>query len=132
MSKRGELVDNEAIAPCVRVSRLGARVEEAGPGADLDHSAARAGKQALSRGAQPEHRFNARRDEVTMSLRSFLSRTTRSTPLSRRFVARCDCNRPTLASIEAGGFEVTQLERTLLNKVRPFVRPLIVGVATTS
>lgn len=47
-----------------------------------------------------------------------------------RFVARCDCNRATLAAIEAEGFEVTSLERTELPKVPQFVRPAIVGVAT--
>jgi hypothetical protein len=29
-----------------------------------------------------------------------------------RFVVCCDCNRPTLQTIEAEGFEVTRLERT--------------------
>jgi ubiquinone/menaquinone biosynthesis C-methylase UbiE len=47
-----------------------------------------------------------------------------------RFVARCDCNRATLGSIEAEGFEVKKLERTELPKAPSFVRPLIVGVAT--
>ena len=47
-----------------------------------------------------------------------------------RFVVRCDCNRATLATIEAEGFEVTRLERTELPKAPPFARPLIVGVAT--
>jgi ubiquinone/menaquinone biosynthesis C-methylase UbiE len=47
-----------------------------------------------------------------------------------RFVVRCDCNRATLGSIEAEGFEVTKLERTELPKAPPFARPLIVGVAT--
>ena len=47
-----------------------------------------------------------------------------------RFVARCDCNRATLGAIEAEGFEVAKLERTELPKAPPFVRPLIVGVAT--
>jgi len=46
-----------------------------------------------------------------------------------RFVACCDCNRATLDSIVAAGFEVTQLERTSLPKSPPFVRPLIVGAA---
>ena len=39
-----------------------------------------------------------------------------------RFVARCECNRPTLDSIQAAGFEVTQLERSTLKKA-PAVRP---------
>ena len=47
-----------------------------------------------------------------------------------RFIVRCDCNRATLESIEAEGFEVTKLERTELPKAPPFARPLIVGVAT--
>jgi ubiquinone/menaquinone biosynthesis C-methylase UbiE len=46
-----------------------------------------------------------------------------------RIVARCECNRATLRSIEAEGFEVTQLEQTMLPKAPKFVRPLIVGVA---
>ena len=47
-----------------------------------------------------------------------------------RFVVCCDCNRPTLETIEATGFEVTQLERTILPKAPKFARPLIVGTAT--
>ena len=47
-----------------------------------------------------------------------------------RFVVCCDCNRPTLQTIEATGFEVTQLERTILPKAPKFVRPLIVGTAS--
>jgi ubiquinone/menaquinone biosynthesis C-methylase UbiE len=47
-----------------------------------------------------------------------------------RFVACCDCNRRTLDSIKAEGFEVTGVEQTSLNKVPPFVRPLIAGTAT--
>jgi len=47
-----------------------------------------------------------------------------------RFVACCDCNRRTLDSINAAGFEVTKVEHTSLNKVPPFVRPLIAGTAT--
>ena len=47
-----------------------------------------------------------------------------------RFVVRCDCNRATLDTIEAEGFEVTMLERTELPKAPRFTRPLIVGVAT--
>lgn len=46
-----------------------------------------------------------------------------------RFVSCCDCNRSTLAEIEANGFEVEELERTELPKAPPFVRPLIVGTA---
>lgn len=52
--------------------------------------------------------------------------------LLNRFVACCDCNRDTLAAIEAEGFEVAELERTELPKAPPVVRPLIVGTATRS
>ena len=47
-----------------------------------------------------------------------------------KFVACCDCNRRTLDSIEAEGFEVTKVDHTELKKVPPFVRPLVVGTAT--
>jgi ubiquinone/menaquinone biosynthesis C-methylase UbiE len=47
-----------------------------------------------------------------------------------KLVACCDCNRRTLDSIGAAGFEVTEVEHTSLHKVPPFVRPLIVGAAT--
>jgi ubiquinone/menaquinone biosynthesis C-methylase UbiE len=47
-----------------------------------------------------------------------------------RLVVQCDCNRPTLATIEAEGFGVSRLERTTMPKAPRFVRPLIVGAAT--
>jgi ubiquinone/menaquinone biosynthesis C-methylase UbiE len=47
-----------------------------------------------------------------------------------RLVVGCDCNRPTLTTIEAGQFEVTLLEQTTMPKAPKFVRPLIVGTAT--
>ena len=46
-----------------------------------------------------------------------------------RLVVQCDCNRQTLAAIEAEGFAVSRLERTTLPKAPKFVRPLIVGTA---
>lgn len=46
-----------------------------------------------------------------------------------RAVVCCDCNRPTLGTIEAAGFEVTELERTELPKAPSFARPAILGVA---
>ena len=46
-----------------------------------------------------------------------------------RVVACCDCNRRTLDSIRAAGFKVAAVEHTSLEKVPPFVRPLIVGTA---
>lgn len=48
-----------------------------------------------------------------------------------RFVVLCDCNRPTLATIEAEGFSVSRLERTILPKAPKFARPLIVGTAAS-
>jgi ubiquinone/menaquinone biosynthesis C-methylase UbiE len=47
-----------------------------------------------------------------------------------RLVVCCDCNRPTLDSIRAAGFTVTQVEHTELPKAPPFVRPVILGTAT--
>ena len=48
-----------------------------------------------------------------------------------RFVAGCECNRPTLASIRAEGFDVTEVEHSNLGRAPSFVRPLIAGVATS-
>jgi ubiquinone/menaquinone biosynthesis C-methylase UbiE len=47
-----------------------------------------------------------------------------------RVVVCCDCNRPTLTTIEEAGFGVSSLERTELPKTPSFVRPAIVGAAT--
>ena len=49
-----------------------------------------------------------------------------------RLVVHCDCNRPTLTTIERTGFHVSHLERTTLPKAPKFAQPLIVGAATTS
>jgi ubiquinone/menaquinone biosynthesis C-methylase UbiE len=49
-----------------------------------------------------------------------------------RFVVGCDCNRPTLTSIEASGFTVTDVEHTTLPESPKWVRPLIVGSAQSS
>jgi ubiquinone/menaquinone biosynthesis C-methylase UbiE len=46
-----------------------------------------------------------------------------------RLVVLCDCNRPTLSTIEASGFTVARLEHSELPKAPKFVRPLIVGAA---
>src|SRR5262249_28673582 len=46
-----------------------------------------------------------------------------------RLVVQCDCNRPTLTTIEAEGFTISQLEHTTMPKAPKFVRPLIVGAA---
>ena len=47
-----------------------------------------------------------------------------------RLVVGCDCNRPTLATIEAEQFAVSRLDRTTMPKAPKFVRPLIVGTAS--
>jgi ubiquinone/menaquinone biosynthesis C-methylase UbiE len=44
----------------------------------------------------------------------------------------CNCNRPTIDTIAAAGFEVTELERDVLRKAPPIVKPLAVGIATTN
>jgi ubiquinone/menaquinone biosynthesis C-methylase UbiE len=48
-----------------------------------------------------------------------------------RLVVCCDCNRPTLDSIQSAGFAITQLERTALPRAPKFVGPAIAGSATT-
>jgi ubiquinone/menaquinone biosynthesis C-methylase UbiE len=48
-----------------------------------------------------------------------------------RLVVQCDCNRATLASIEAEGFSISRLERTSMPEAPKFVRPLIVGAAVS-
>jgi len=50
--------------------------------------------------------------------------------LSRIVAYGCNCNRPTLDSLQAAGFEITKIEHGTLPKAPPFVRPLIVGIAT--
>jgi SAM-dependent methyltransferase len=46
-----------------------------------------------------------------------------------QLVVCCDCNRPTLQTIEDAGFVVKELEHTTLPKTPSFVRPTIVGTA---
>ena len=48
-----------------------------------------------------------------------------------RLVVCCDCNRPTLHSIQSAGFTITRIEHTTLPKAPKFVRPAILGSATT-
>ena len=49
-----------------------------------------------------------------------------------RLVVGCDCNRPTLSTIEAADFTISRLTRTEMPKAPKFVRPLIVGAASNS
>ena len=54
----------------------------------------------------------------------------RMLPINVRIAHGCHCNRPTLDGIRGAGFEVTEVEHDTLKHAPPFVRPLIVGVAT--
>ena len=47
-----------------------------------------------------------------------------------RFLVGCECNRPTLSSIEAAGFGIDEVGHTELPKAPRFTRPAIVGIAT--
>jgi len=47
-----------------------------------------------------------------------------------RLVVCCDCNRPTLGTIEQAGFTVADVEHTELPKAPPFARPTVTGYAT--
>ena len=49
-----------------------------------------------------------------------------------RFVAGCECNRSTLDSIRAAGFDIVSAEHGTLPKVPSFARPLVVGTATAT
>ena len=49
--------------------------------------------------------------------------------LNRVIAHGCNCNRSTLDVIEQAGFTIGSLERSVLAKAPPFVRPLIVGTA---
>jgi ubiquinone/menaquinone biosynthesis C-methylase UbiE len=44
----------------------------------------------------------------------------------------CNCNRPTLDAIQQAGFTIDSLEKSVLAKAPPWVRPLIVGTAIKS
>jgi len=46
-----------------------------------------------------------------------------------RFMVGCECNRPTLDSITANGFEIMEVERRRMSKVPKFTSPLIAGTA---
>ena len=56
----------------------------------------------------------------------------RLNPLQTRIGHGCNCNRPTVSTLADGGFEITRLEHDELAKAPPIVRPLVVGVASTS
>jgi len=48
------------------------------------------------------------------------------------FLVGCECNRPTLDTIRDAGFIVTEVEHTTMPKAPSFVRPFIVGSATST
>ena len=48
-----------------------------------------------------------------------------------RIVVCCDCNRPTLDSIQGAGFTVTHVEHAMLPKAPKFVSPAVIGSART-
>jgi len=56
----------------------------------------------------------------------------RMLPINRRIAHGCHCNRPTLETIRAAGFEVTELEHDTMAHAPKFIRPLIVGAARVS
>jgi ubiquinone/menaquinone biosynthesis C-methylase UbiE len=49
--------------------------------------------------------------------------------LNRIVAQGCNCNRPTLRSLQAAGFEITTVEHTEMTKAPSFLRPLVVGDA---
>jgi ubiquinone/menaquinone biosynthesis C-methylase UbiE len=49
-----------------------------------------------------------------------------------QLVMRCDCNRPTLISVEEAGFAVGQIDHLAMPKAPSFVSPLIVGLLAVS
>ena len=52
--------------------------------------------------------------------------------LQQRIGHGCNCNRPTVETIGAAGFSITALDRDVLRKAPPIVRPLVVGVAESN
>jgi SAM-dependent methyltransferase len=48
-----------------------------------------------------------------------------------RVVARCDCNRPTLRTLERSGFAIEALTHGELPRSPSFARPLIIGLASS-
>ena len=51
-------------------------------------------------------------------------------PVQYRLGHGCHCNRPTLDTLRAAGFEVDEIEHDTMKKAPPIVRPLIVGAAS--
>jgi len=51
----------------------------------------------------------------------------RMLPINTRMCCGCHCNRPTLDTIRAAGFEVEQVQNDEIPAAPPWVRPLVVG-----
>jgi ubiquinone/menaquinone biosynthesis C-methylase UbiE len=51
--------------------------------------------------------------------------------LNLRLGHGCNCNRPTVETLRAAGFEIGELQHDVLRKAPPFVRPLVIGIAET-
>lgn len=49
--------------------------------------------------------------------------------INRVIAHGCNCNRSTLDTIQQAGFEISSIEKAVLLKAPPFVRPLVVGTA---
>ena len=81
-------------------------------------------RRVLRPGGQLLFMEHVRSDDVKLARRQ-----DRMNPVNR-FVVHCDCNRPTLSSIEDAGFTVSRVEHCTMPKVPSFVSPLIVGSAT--
>lgn len=50
--------------------------------------------------------------------------------LQNRIGHGCNCNRETVADVQAVGFAIAEVAHSSLRKVPPIVRPLAVGAAT--
>jgi ubiquinone/menaquinone biosynthesis C-methylase UbiE len=48
-----------------------------------------------------------------------------------RFLVGCECNRQTLAAIEAAGFRISRVEHSTMPEALKFVSPLVVGAAVS-
>jgi ubiquinone/menaquinone biosynthesis C-methylase UbiE len=71
-------------------------------------------------------------EHVRSDDRKLARRQDRMLGLNRRLAHGCHCNRPTLDSIRAAGFEVTDLKLDTLAHAPKWVRPLVVGTAVVS
>jgi ubiquinone/menaquinone biosynthesis C-methylase UbiE len=52
--------------------------------------------------------------------------------VNNRLACGCNCNRATVDTIRAAGFEIAELQREKFPKAPPLVRPLVIGVAVAN